>query len=53
MQNRTARTIKAKSYDIKSIEILSEFSWQPLDEQRIYRKHYLFIESKIMNDTIA
>ena len=30
MQNRAARVITGKSYDVRSKDILQELSWQPL-----------------------
>jgi hypothetical protein len=33
LQNRAARVITGKSYDVRSKDILEELSWQPLMER--------------------
>ena len=34
MQNRAARVITGKSYEVRSDDILRELNWQPLVERR-------------------
>ena len=38
LQNRAARIISGKTYDIRSCEILADLGWQPLAEQMKFKK---------------
>ena len=38
LQNRAARVISGKSYEIRSYEILSELGWRPLAERMKFKK---------------
>ena len=38
LQNRAARVISGKSYEIRSCEILSELGWRPLAERMKFKK---------------
>ena len=38
MQNRAARVITGKSYEVRSAEILIELRWQPLVDRRKQKK---------------
>ena len=38
LQNRAARVITGKSYEIRSCEILSDLGWRPLAERMKFKK---------------
>ena len=44
LQNRAARILSGKSYDVTSKDIMEELSWQPLMEDRVTRKLYSCIK---------
>ena len=46
MQNRTARIITGKSYDVRSIDLLKKLNWLTLLERRTYQKAVFMFKVK-------
>ena len=44
-QNRAARVITGKSYDVPSVDLLADLQWTPLEKRRINSNCYLCIKS--------
>ena len=49
LQNRAARIISGKTYDIRSFEILADLGWQPLEERMKFKKAVFMYNIKLNN----
>ena len=49
MQNRAARVITGKPYEVRSAEILKELGWQPLVDRRKQKKNIFMYKIKNNN----
>jgi hypothetical protein len=50
MQNRAARIITGKSYEIRTSELLKELNWQTLEERRDRKIWLICLDSLIMKN---
>ena len=49
MQNRAARIITGKSYEIRTSELLKELNWRTLEERREMREIHIHVYTRFQN----